>query len=420
MPLKLDFENSLLDFYLVDKAFQENKDYFEMLKSKIGKECTDEYCFLNIPSQKRFLKECSKLNEELDNDILIVIGIGGSSLGAKAAYQAVAGRYANILEKKKILFADASDPVLLNKILKLANLYQKNKKRITIAFISKTSATLESIINFNFLYNNFKNKKAIDFVFICNETLEKNFTNFKDVKFLAIPTKLVGRYSVFSSVGLFALSFSTLDVKKFLEGAAAANQYILNQKSQREIFSYAYFLYSNYPQKKIFVNFSFSSSFVEYNNWLAQLIAESISKNGIGLTPYPSIGPNDLHSLAQLYLDGPKDKIFNFLSIENFDEKQASFKFKPTNILDDSILNKKNFGFVYNALVDGVKNAFKNSGLAFISSKIEKLNEFEVGYLMQFNMINTVLVAKLFNVNPFDQPAVENYKREVKNLLLAK
>jgi len=415
MPLKIDFENSLMDFSLIEKEFEKNKDYFEFLKTKINKECANEYCFLNIPNQKIFLKESVELNKKLNNDILIVVGIGGSSLGAKAAYYAIAGSYADINEKKKILFADASDPFLLNKILKIANLYQKNKKTITLAFISKTSTTLESITNFNFLYNNLKNKKGIDFVFICNESLEEKFSQTK-INFLAIPEKLVGRYSVFSCVGLFVLSFTTFDTKKFLEGAAKANEYLLKEKLQKEIFSYAYFLYSNYPQKKIFVNFSFSSSFVEYNNWLAQLIAESISKNSIGITPYPSIGPNDLHSLAQLYLDGPKDKIFNFLSIKNFD-KLEKFEFKPTKILDDSFLNKKNFGFVYNAIIKGVKNAFKNNKLAFVSTEIEKLNEFEIGYLMQFNMINTILVAKLFNVNPFDQPAVENYKKEIKKLL---
>ncbi|MFN3909886.1 MAG: hypothetical protein ACK4J0_01470 [Candidatus Anstonellaceae archaeon] len=415
MPLKFDFENSSVSY---PKNFEKFDDYTNYLKEILQKKTYDcPESFILLPYEKQFLEQTKKILHSIKPDLLILIGIGGSNLGAWAVYEAVFGRYA-ILQNKKILFADVPDPSLLNQILFFSSLYQKQKKKVCLVFISKSGSTLESVANFKALYLHLKKKaKNLDILFISNQNVFNPIELEKlNIYSLQIPQQVVGRYSVFSSVGLFPLLFSEVNAKKLLDGAKFAIENFLG-RNKEDLYKTSYFIYNHYSSKKnIFINFCFSSSLDKYGQWHNQLLAESLSKNSKGLTPYYSSAPADLHSLAQLYFGGPKDKFFSFLSIKNF---KFDFKFFQNFGIfkEEDILKNKSIFSVYNSIFNGVKNSFKNSKIPFISLELDFLDEFHIGYLMQFDMLKTIFCSKLFEVNPFNQPEVELYKKEIKKLL---
>jgi glucose-6-phosphate isomerase len=155
--------------------------------------------------------------------------------------------------------------------------------------------------------------------------------------------------------------------------------------------------------------------------WHSQLLAESLGKNGFGFSPYPSIGSIDLHSLAQLYYDGPKDKIFSLISINNYPKNlKSDFEsslFSKSFPSSFNFLKNNNIKTINQKIFLGVKNSFIKQNLPFIHIQLERLDEYHLGYLMQYDMLKTIFLAKLFNINPFDQPAVELYKTEIKKIL---
>lgn len=416
MPITFDFNNSLVDY---PKNFENLENYCNYLKKVLQKrDYSTPESFLILPNEKKFFNQTKKLLNIIKPDLLILIGIGGSNLGTWAVYEAIFGRYA-ILKDKKILFADVPDPFLLTQILDLSLNYIKNKKKVCLVFVSKSGSTLESISNFKVIYSFLKNKgkRNLEFVFISNvDIFSKEQLEKFNAHFLEIPFNVIGRYSVFSSVGLFPLTFANIKVDKLLKGADSATKDFLN-KNKEDLYKTCYFISQNYKNSKnIFVNFCFSSSLDKYGQWHNQLFAESLGKNSKGATPFYSSAPADLHSLAQLYLGGPKDKFFSFLSIKEF-VKDFNLDTNLGIFKDEEILKNKDIFSIYQSIHTGVKNSFKNNQIPFISLELDSLDEFNLGYLMQFDMLKTIFCSNIFEVNPFDQPHVELYKKEIKKLL---
>ncbi|MEM3361731.1 MAG: hypothetical protein QXV83_04160 [Candidatus Anstonellaceae archaeon] len=416
MSIKFDFQYSKISNNFQSSSLTKYKNYLlKILKNK--KNFFDKKeSFLCLPFYKKTISQCKKLDKLLNPDLMIVIGIGGSNLGAWCVYNSIYGRYAELLEKK-ILFADSPEPLLIKKILDICSTYIKEKKKICLVFISKSGTTLESVANFKILYSFLKSSSPhIDIVFISSSShFDRRKLKQLNFHFLKIPQAVVGRYSVFSVAGVFPLVYCGIDVESLFSGAQKATLNIL-QKEPQILYNWANFIYSNYPAKNIFVSFLFSSSLEKYGMWHNQLFAESLSKNLKGLTPIFSIGPMDLHSMAQLYFGGPKDKIFSLLSIKRFDYDEV-FSSQPAIFSQEDIFTSKPLSHVYNSIFRGVKQAFISAKLPFVSIELEKLDEFHLGYLMQCDMLKTIFCAKLAGVNAFDQPAVELYKSEVKKFL---
>jgi len=149
--------------------------------------------------------------------------------------------------------------------------------------------------------------------------------------------------------------------------------------------------------------------------WYQQLVAESLGKKGKGITPILSFGPKDHHSLLQLYLDGPKDKFFTFL---NSSQKEDKFKVSQDIIPNNMrFLKNKNLRFIINAQCNAVKNIFKLKKIPYRQITFNKENEEELGEIFTFFALETILLSRLMNINPFDQPAVEQVKVETKKIL---
>ena len=160
---------------------------------------------------------------------------------------------------------------------------------------------------------------------------------------------------------------------------------------------------------------NYDSSLNNLGYWYQQLVAESLGKQGKGINPILSFGPKDHHSLLQLYLDGPKDKFFTFI---NSSKKENKFKVTG-NIIPNNLklLKNKSLESVIKAQCNAAKNIFNLKKIPFRQITFRKRNEEELGKIFTFFVLETILLSRLMNINPFDQPAVEQVKIEIKRFL---
>ena len=183
----------------------------------------------------------------------------------------------------------------------------------------------------------------------------------------------------------------------FLKDSTTKLAYLLNTK---KINNLIFLCYSQELEKFLF--------------WCQQLIAESLGKKNKGFLPMISIVPKDHHSLLQLYLDGPKDKLFHIFSLEEKSKKNTHIL---KSIEMNNFLNKKNLSSVKNAQKNSLIDAFKKNKIPFREFKIKEINEEVLGELFSYFILETIITGKLANVNPYNQPAVEQVKIKTKKLL---
>jgi glucose-6-phosphate isomerase len=162
-------------------------------------------------------------------------------------------------------------------------------------------------------------------------------------------------------------------------------------------------------------NFIFHSELESLGKWCRQLMAESLGKNGKGITPTVSVGSTDLHSMVQLYLGGPKDKITSFIYSGKSDAIKIPDQLSLSGLVEN--INGRPVSSVIKAILEGTKTAYSKKNLPFIELIIDEINEYELGAFLQFKMVETMFLGQLLEVNAFDQPNVEDYKVETRELL---
>ena len=221
-----------------------------------------------------------------------------------------------------------------------------------------------------------------------------------------------GRYSVLSEVGMFPAALMGLKIldfknfKKLINNKKFINSLIKNVAS-------IYTLNLKNIRNSVFLNYD--SRLNDFCLWYQQLIGESLGKKQRGITPILSNGPKDHHSVLQLYLDGPKDKFFTFFSSTNIKNNQKiNSNIIPKNM---KFLKNKNLNSIINSQCEATKKIFKFKNIFFRHFVFSRNNESELGYFFTFFALETVLLARLMKVNPFDQPAVEDIKIETKKIL---
>ena len=331
---------------------------------------------------------------------IVIIGMGGSILGTKSIYSFFKKKI-----KKNVFFLDNLD--LNSEYNKI-----KNLKNCCFIVISKSGNTLETIVNLSTIFSKslLKNKLMI-------------ITELSDNPLMSIAKKyqadviehkdfISGRYSVLSETGMFpaalmGINFIKLkNLKKLLKRKEFTSALIQNVAA-------IYTLSKKRINNSIIL--SYDSSLNDLGYWYQQLVAESLGKKGKGITPMLSFGPKDHHSLFQLYLDGPKDKFFTFFNSSN---KKSLFKIKQDVISTDTkFIKNKNLNSIINAQFNAAKNIFKLKKIPFREINFQKKNEEELGETFIFFVLETILLARLMNINPFSQPAVEQIKVETKNIL---
>ena len=332
---------------------------------------------------------------------IFIIGMGGSILGAQAIYDFLKHKI-----KKNFIFIDNLDENYL-KSIKKNNCLSKS----LFIIISKSGNTIETISNTYFFKSFLKSKNTIILTenknsFLRNLAKEKKFNFLEHKKFIG------GRYSVLSEVGMlpaYLMGFKVENFKKNLSKFIYNKKIILSSANLINKFKI--------KNAKILVFFNYVPELNNFLYWSQQLFAESLGKNEKGFIPVISNAPKDHHSLLQLYLDGPKDKVFYIFS----SSKRGNLKTK-SDFFNDNVkyLRKKK----YNDIKDSQKNAFlrvlKNKKIPFREINIQKFNEDTIGKLFLQFIMETIFLGKLINVNPFDQPAVEEVKVLTKKFLVSK
>ncbi len=323
-----------------------------------------------------------------------VIGMGGSTLGTQTIYDFLKSKI-----KKNFSFID-----------NLQNTQKKDrKKKFTNIIVSKSGNTIETIVNFNILIK--KNDKNI---FITENKKSDLYLLAEKLKAEIIhhDNFIGGRYSVLSEVGMLPAELMGLKSNKFKQfNALIKNKNFINALVSN-VGSTLYFI----KKKK------FNSIIINYDNkaenlfkWYQQLIAESLGKKKKGLLPVVSNMPKDNHSVMQLYLDGFQNNFFTFF----YTHEKKSERINNNYILpSQNYLKNKDLSKITFAQKKATEIIFKKMNIPFRSFEIKKRDEKTLGELFSFFILETILIGKLLNLNPYDQPAVELIKKETKNLLI--
>ncbi|MBR3319970.1 glucose-6-phosphate isomerase [Candidatus Saccharibacteria bacterium] len=375
------------------------------------------------PEELERIKKVAK--EVQDNsDYLVCIGIGGSYLGARAVYEALdLGDAA----KTKLLFAGNSmSSSALKKVLRALE-----GKDFSINVISKSGTTLEPAVAFRILkqaliekYGEKEAKKRIiattdsESGALHDEAEKNHYETF------AVPQGVGGRYSVLSPVGLFPLAVSGCDIDRLLVGARQCKETELSDLENSMLISYAFsrfYLYDEY-NCDVEVLASFEPSLLYFNEWWKQLFGESEGKNKQGIFPASVIYSTDLHSLGQYMQDGRRNIFETFLK---FSPEKSPLAIPTANDNSDGLayLEGKTLTDISEKALEATLRAHESGGIStFVIEVLDNesengISELSLGFLIFFFEAACALSSLLHGVNPFDQPGVEEYKKEMFRLL---
>jgi glucose-6-phosphate isomerase len=387
------------------------------------------FASLALPFDTSLKEKVKHLVEEklaLKPTLLVVIGIGGSALGAKAVHQAIRGRFYHAGHPRlRVYFLQTIDSNRVATLMQVLEQELEQGNNVLINVITKSGTTTETVVNFEVVLAVLKKYRS-DYQKLVVVTTDKNSplwvrAQSENFALLEIPKLVGGRYSVFSAVGLFPLAIAGLDIDQLLAGARAGVSVGLSKDvEQNPALLSALLLYVHYNQSiTIHDMFIFSVDLEAVGKWYRQLMGESIGKELnnqgervlAGITPTVSLGTIDLHSVAQLYLGGPRDKFTTFVTVENGHKKITIPETAP------SYLRNKTLSDLMHAFVEGTQRAYKKNNRPFCTITLPEKNEFFLGKFLQIKMLEIMYLGYLLDVDPFDQPNVELYKKEVKAIV---
>lgn len=386
---------------------------------------------INLPLDEDLLEQVEKLAATMvtpDLRYVFVIGIGGSNLGTKAIYDALYGaRDVTTHTKPRLIFVDTNDTALLTAYRDVIWSCSHATECLLIS-ISKSGGTTETLANTEILLGVLREKWKIDtdrLVVIADAGSPYGVAaRAKGIATLTMPTIVGGRFSVLSAVGLFPLAVIGLPITELHAGAARIRMQCLHPDiTQNPAAQSALVLAVSYEKGMgIHDTFVFQNGLTSLGFWYRQLLGESIGKEQtsgtvVGITPTVSVGSTDLHSVGQLYLGGPRDKVTTFVH-GTFDREMPKVP-SERRVFPELVpmIADKSTDAIMSAIYEGTKAAYNNRAVPFMEIELEGVSLTELGAFMQFKMIEVMYLGHLLKVNPFDQPAVELYKAETKRIL---
>ena len=358
---------------------------------------------LNVLSEKfKFNINFSHLKKFKKLKSIVIIGMGGSILGAEAIYHS----FKEKINKDFYFFDDLEWS-------QIKNLKEKiNIDKTLFIIISKSGNTIETITNFLFLIDFKKNSKNIIIISEKKDSVLYSLTKKFDLFYIEHKNNIGGRYSVLSEVGMVPAYFMGLDIKKIRKNL---KKYLkINEVSTLKNNSLILANMLNQKKKNNLIFLNYVPKLEKFLFWCQQLMAESLGKKGKGFLPLISNVPKDHHSLLQLYLEGPKDKFFYIFSLEEKIERKLNTK-KLTNKIN--FLNHKDLNSIKKAQKKALIKVFDEKNIPYREFKLKKINESVIGELFSYFILETITVANLTNINPYTQPAVEKVKEYTKNFL---
>ncbi len=385
-----------------EKYNQIVKAYQETLKSS-------EIGFFRLPENRELLKQTKETFEVMKHRKYFVhIGIGGSALGPDMLLKAL-GDHSGV----KFVFLNNIDPDDMKR-----SLDQVNLKDAVVYVVSKSGTTAETVAAMAIVLNEMekvgitKEKYNEHFVF-CTDPEKGDLRKLSKewgVRTLDIPSNVGGRFSVLTPVGLFPAMFAGIDAEDLLTGAQDIQKHLFDSRIAENFFQLGFWI-KDLHDKGInqTVMMPYSSLLKEYSAWFTQLWAESLGKEGKGLTPIPAYGATDQHSQMQLFMEGPVDKILFLIEVEQF---ECDFNLK--NTVDGGafkLLSSFKLSQLMKAELEGTLTALAENKRHVVHLKIPSLKEQYLGQMILFSECLTVLLGELLEVDPFNQPGVEAGKK---------
>ena len=427
--IKLDISYSGVNTKKIMEYTEKVQDIHEELHSKVND--TNEFLgWLNLPSnydKKEFnkIKKCAEKIRK-DSDILLVIGIGGSYLGARAVIESLSHTFYNYLDKDQrktpqILYAGNNiSGTYLEDLIELIG-----DRDLSINVISKSGTTTEPAIAFRvfreFLENKYGVKEARKRIYVTTDSkkgalrelaIEEGYETF------VIPNNVGGRYSVLTAVGLLPIAVAGIDIDRLMEGAKFAEEkYSEKNLKYNDCYKYAVLrniLYNEEKNIEILVTYEPKMHYLI--EWWKQLYGESEGKEGKGIYPSGAEFTTDLHSMGQYIQEGRKNLFETVINIEKI-KSSITINLDEDNLDGLNYITGKNLEYVNKKAMEGTIAAHVEGGVPNIVINIEKLNEETMGHLIYFFELACAMSGKILGIEPFNQPGVEKYKTNMFKLL---
>ena len=426
--ISLNYKNGNIKIDEINKYDQRVKDIHKKMHNKESE--GNEYIgWLDYPENynraeiERIKKAAAKITA--DTEVMIVIGIGGSYLGAKAVIDALGHSFCDMLEEagKKyphILFAGNN----LSSTYLCQLLEAIEGKDISLNVISKSGTTTEPAVAFRLLKDYMYEKygeKAKERIYVTTDGEHGNLRTLalkEGYELFTVPCDIGGRYSVLTPVGLLPIAVGGANLDKFLEGAKdSMEKYNNDDLSENDCYKYAVIrniLYDRDKQVEFLI--TYEPSLKSFSEWFMQLFGESEGKGGKGLIPMALSYTTDLHSMGQLIQDGTRSMFETTINIET-PRRDISIKNQDDDLDDLNYLTGKSIDYINKKAMEGVIKAHVDGGVPNLMINVPKVNSYYMGGLIYFFEKACAMSGYILGVNPFNQPGVETYKKNMFELL---
>lgn len=427
--IKLDLKNT----GITQKSIMEYKEEVKKIHEDLHKRSNDEKDFvgwLDLPINydkeefKRIKKVAKKIKKE--SDILIVIGIGGSYLGARAVIEGLTSSFNDKLSAKQrknpqILYVGNNlSPNYINELIEYIG-----DKDFSINVISKSGTTTEPAIAFRIFREILENKYGIDEarsrIYATTDKEKgalKTLAQKEGYEQFIVPDNVGGRYSVLTAVGLLPIATAGIDIEELMEGARIARErYNDPELKYNECYQYAVarnILYKEHKDIEILVNYEPKMHY--FTEWWKQLYGESEGKENKGIFPAGVDNTTDLHSMGQYIQEGRRNLFETVIEIEN---PNSDIKINPDDDNLDGLnyLSGKTLDYVNKKAMEGTIQAHVTGKVPNIKITMNKLDEKNMGELLYFFEKACAISGNILGINPFNQPGVEEYKKNMFKLL---
>ena len=367
------------------------------------------YGFVETLSDESYVRETKAVFEKIGwAKTMVVVGIGGSDLGARAIQQAL---QADTPPMRVIFHGDSTDPEQIRRLQ-----LQINLNDTVFVIISKSGTTVETISQYIFWKDQYRDQQdwARHFIFITDREkgVLRTEANTHSVLTLPIPDSVGGRFSVLTPVGLLPALAMGVDIDGLIQGARS---FIQSEESSHLAHTFAATQFQLLQQGvPVTVFMPYSVLLEEFARWFRQLWAESLGKNGTGMLPVQARGPADQHSQVQFYMQGAPIMSLLFIAVKH---PKQDFIVPETDITEVQYISGHSFQEIILAEYTATAQALHEAGRPSVSIELESLDAFTLGACFMFFELAVVVVAELLQVNAFDQPGVEQGKQIMRELL---
>jgi len=388
------------------KKFDNFEDVYNNYSKTIH---SPEVGFFHLPQNQELLEQTKKVYKKFQSKkYFIHIGIGGSALGPEMLIKALGGK-----SDVEFTFLNNIDPDDFHHRLRKVNL-----KECLIYVVSKSGTTAETVAAMSVMVQLLKTEGILEnefhnyFVF-CTDPVKgdlRKIAKIWNIETLNIPSNIGGRYSVLTPVAFLPILFAGINADQLLEGARTIQNKLSSKTEGEDFYSLANWIKQLHDlgvQQTVMM--PYSSQLKEFSSWFVQLWAESLGKDGKGLTPIPAYGATDQHSQMQLFMEGPNDKVLFLIEVEKFTHDYPLENSVPSDSF--KLLSPFTLGTLLKAEFEGTLQALSENKRHVVHFSIPQVSEASIGQLILFAECLTTLVGNMLKIDPFNQPGVEAGKK---------